>query len=415
MDVKRKVIHVATFSLSNIMPGIGAAEYSPTEYSPYSGGWHARLANQLAKASEKYAYECWALEKNLRRPIKWEQGGIVYRLFPARHVKYFGDISLSLLRAIKKEDKKGNLISIHELYTPMTYVMLLVVSRAPVVIHHHGSLSALQQRNYAITSTKRLAYLALFLLSGQWFFEKFSFTKADRIFVLNEETRAHIEKLVGRDKVERLTMGIDFNRFYPIDKKKARRTVGLSEHVPYILYVGSLVRAKGVDTLLRAFKIIVKECPAAQLLLLGQGYYRNALVGLTRELGIEDSVRFLPDSNGKRVADHELPLYYNAAHVFVLPSDYEGFGVVLVEAIACHTPVVATNVGGIPEVVESLNAGVLVPRRDPEMLARRVVEILSGYRKFTFDTQKAARYYDWKVITRRVLEVYDQIFSTIGS
>jgi glycosyltransferase involved in cell wall biosynthesis len=408
---ERRVIQISTHSLSNIFPRENPRELLQSAEAPYAGGWHVRLARQLKQVSNEFVYECWGMEATLSKALEWEQDGLTFRVFPSRKLKYLGECSPSLLRELKKEDgKQASLIEIHELFSWTTFLAPLVVTRTPIIVQHHGSLSALQQCTKQPESWKKLGYLGLYMLTGQFFFERVSFRKAARIFVLNEEVQNYITRLVGRGRVERLTMGADFNFFSRMDKEAARRLLGLAPGERYILYVGSFVRNKGIPYLLQALATVLAEHPNTTLILVGQGYYRNALVKLSRKMGLDGRIRFEPPTeDGERRPDDMLPLYYSAADVFVVPSVYEGLGIVAIEAMACETPTIVTDVGGLPEIVKNFKGGIVVPPRNANALANAIRDVFSGERPFRVDRENAEKHYDWEAIAKRNLQVYEEV------
>ena len=181
----------------------------------------------------------------------------------------------------------------------------------------------------------------------------------------------------GRPRVEVISMGVDTQRFRPDARdERLRRTLGVSG--PFLLFVGRLAEKKGVRYLLEAMPAILGNLPAAKLVVVGDGPLRGELESLSRLLGIEESVVFV---GGKR--QEELPPYYATADVFIGPSivvsggDTESFGLVFAEAMASGCAVVASDVGGIRELVREGETGLLVPERDPAAIARAVCALLA--------------------------------------
>ncbi len=124
-----------------------------------------------------------------------------------------------------------------------------------------------------------------------------------------------------------------------------------------------MVERKGLDYLIRSLPTIRERLPDTKLLLAGEGHCKKQLQLLAQKLHIQDTIHFIPAADSEpRVPDEKLPLYYNATDVFVLPSLIEGRGVVGIEAMACGTPFIGTNVEGIPSLVEQFEAGLLIYR-----------------------------------------------------
>jgi glycosyltransferase involved in cell wall biosynthesis len=175
---------------------------------------------------------------------------------------------------------------------------------------------------------------------------------------------------VAKSKIRVIHDGIDPTVFFPGNKADERKYLNLSPDGRILLFIGNLVPVKAIDVLLKACATpVLKDLPF-QLVIVGQGPLRTPLEQLARQLGIENRVRFtgaLPQT--------DLPRWYRAADLFVLPSHSEGVPNVLLEASACQTPWVASNVGGIPEIAH-LGISRLVTPNAPSELARAIHETL---------------------------------------
>lgn len=170
-----------------------------------------------------------------------------------------------------------------------------------------------------------------------------------------------------------------------------------------VVFVGSLVKQKGVDTLLHAFKRVIKKHDDAELLVVGDGKDRRTLERMSRELGIKTS--FLGN-----VEDIEKVLIKSA--VLVLPSREEGFGLVLLEAMQAGVPVVATKVGGIPEIVVNGENGLLVEKEDVNALATAVIKLLEDKalrNRLILKGIKTAEKYSWANMAGEVDILYREV------
>jgi glycosyltransferase involved in cell wall biosynthesis len=179
---------------------------------------------------------------------------------------------------------------------------------------------------------------------------------------------------VSRERVTVVQNGIDVMRFRPNDdaRKSARCELGVADDCVVIGYCGRIVREKGIDVLLHAFARLAGQYPAIKLVLLGSDaqnilHFSEPLVPklktLARELGIAERVLFL----GVR---HDVERWYNGMDVMVVPSpEFEPFGLVVAEALACGRPVIASRVGGLPEILNGSLAELLVPPNDAYALA----------------------------------------------
>ncbi|MGW2206304.1 glycosyltransferase [Streptomyces sp. NPDC001774] len=206
----------------------------------------------------------------------------------------------------------------------------------------------------------------------------------------------------GRPGALEITPGVDVERFTPGPKASTRPRT--------LVYVGRLDRTspwKGVDVLLRAFATLADELPEARLRLVGGGDAAADHAALAEDLGITDRVEFTgPLTGASLVAEMR-----NAA-VLVLPSltAAESFGMVLVEAMACATPVVGSDAGGIPYVITDEHTGLVVPRGDPQALAKACARVLNdgdlADRLGANGRRRAVEHYAWPALTDRYLDLF---------
>jgi D-inositol-3-phosphate glycosyltransferase len=187
-----------------------------------------------------------------------------------------------------------------------------------------------------------------------------------------------------------------------------------------ILYVGRIDPLKGVDILIRAMAIMnetgaLVDCPQGLMVIGGDpqvspdemNVEMARLQALCRELGMENVILFL----GKRNQD-SLPYYYSAAEVLVMPSHYESFGMVALEAMACGTPVVASQVGGLAYLVQDDVTGFVVPDDDPQALADRLIQLIQDpnlRQKMGGQAAAYAQGYAWDQIASRILALYREV------
>jgi glycosyltransferase involved in cell wall biosynthesis len=172
-----------------------------------------------------------------------------------------------------------------------------------------------------------------------------------------------------------------------------------------ILNIGKFKKAKNHPLLVDAFSKAYKEMPNLKLVLVGDGSLRRKVENKVKELGLEDAVLFL----GWR---SDIPGILADCDIFVLSSDWEGLGIVLIEAMASGKPIVATNVGGIQEVVEDGVTGILVPSRNPEALAKAILRLAKDdkLRKEMGEKgrEKAIKEFDIKIAVNNYERLYLQ-------
>lgn len=189
--------------------------------------------------------------------------------------------------------------------------------------------------------------------------------QADALLTVSENMRqTAIARFGARpDKVHTIVNGFDTRVFHPRDQTAMRRKFGLEPGIRLILYVGRFVEAKGIRELIAAFQSIAANDPSARLAMVGDGVMRDDLSRIVAERGLADKVLLPGGMEPEAVAE-----WIGASDVLTLPSWSEGYPNVLVEALACGRPVVATDVGGTREIV-SVSNGIMIPARDAGALA----------------------------------------------
>ncbi|MFQ5615386.1 MAG: glycosyltransferase [Anaerolineales bacterium] len=244
---------------------------------------------------------------------------------------------------------------------------------------------------------------------------------ADRIVAATPAELAQLQWLykANTQKVVIIPPGVDTCHFYPIDPDEAREFTRIPLHHHNVLFVGRIEPLKGIDILIRALGLINGRDQA----LVHPKHFCVAIIGgdpdaspeeMTHEMtrlqklresaGVGEMVTFL----GKRSQD-TLPYYYSAANVLVMPSHYESFGMVALEAMACGTPVIASQVGGLAFLVKDGETGYHVPGDDPEALADRLMDLLTNDElraKMGAQAAGYAKHYDWALIAKRLVGVY---------
>jgi D-inositol-3-phosphate glycosyltransferase len=254
--------------------------------------------------------------------------------------------------------------------------------------------------------------------------ERLVLASANRIIAATLAEQAQLEWLYKAD-VQKITIippGVDTGHFYPIPADEAKSFIGLPLNERMILFVGRIEPLKGVETIIRAMSSLglkdVSYRHPVHLAIIGgdpnaSPEQMNAemvrLQQLCHDLCMDRMVVFL----GKRGQD-TLPYYYSAAEVLVMPSHYESFGMVALEAMACGTPVVASQVGGLAFLVQDGVTGYSVPDQDPDALADRLTKILCDSSIRSQMGQQAAEYarqYSWPIITSQIISVYEEIIS----
>lgn len=203
------------------------------------------------------------------------------------------------------------------------------------------------------------------------------------------------------EKLHVLRNGVDLQRFHPIPPSEARRKLGWNDDWKTLISVGYLIERKGHHIAIEA----LPGLPDFRLEIVGRGPDQEKLKQLASELGVADRVSFVGHVN-----QAELPTYYSAADALILASSREGWANVLLESMACGTPVVATNIWGTPEVVSSTVAGRLMHERSAEALGSAVRELFASYPDRQ-EVRRHAEHYSWNATSEGQLRLFKNIIS----
>lgn len=244
--------------------------------------------------------------------------------------------------------------------------------------------------------------------------ERRAVAAVDRIVAASEDEREHLVSLYGADasRISIIPCGVDTSLFRPLAKERARAELGLDGGW-VALFVGRMDPLKGLDILLHAVERLAASAPDLRVVVVGGDAVPESeearVRSLAGDLGLADRVRFVG-----AVPQKALPLYYNAADVCVVPSYYESFGLVAVEALACGTPVIASRVGGLPKVVKHGENGLLVAERSPEAFAACILRLHADERErsaLALRARQSVRHLVWAAIAQRVRALYDELWA----
>jgi phosphatidylinositol alpha-1,6-mannosyltransferase len=233
----------------------------------------------------------------------------------------------------------------------------------------------------------------------------------DRIIGVSHHEMELLQEIISFDtsKIRYIPNGIDFSRFVPIPKPDRF----LNKYKPkgnIILYVGRLASNKGLEVLISSAPKVLKEHPNTTFVFVGEDEgMKEKLVQQAKKLDVFDNLIFTG-----HVKDERLFLSaYAACDIFVLPSEYEAFGIVLLEAQACKKPVIGTRVGGVPEAIGDEGAGVVVEYNDPDALAEEINKLLadSKLRKKMGEIgrTRVKNNFTWQNVVDQIEEVYKEL------
>ncbi len=223
----------------------------------------------------------------------------------------------------------------------------------------------------------------------------------------------------NRKKIEIIPPGVNIDRFRPIATEEARQRTGLEKNCRVLLFVGRIEKLKAVDTIIEALHRLYRTHP--ELLqgvccaIIGGNPQDNddvemhRLQMLVEKFGLTDTIQFLGAKDQTL-----LPEYYAAATAVIMPSDYESFGMVALEAMASGTPVIASEVGGLQFLIENGKTGYLIPTREPQALADRIGYLLTNAahsQEMGQNAAEVARTYAWSNIANRLLALFEDILA----
>ncbi|BAY28267.1 group 1 glycosyl transferase [Nostoc carneum NIES-2107] len=275
-------------------------------------------------------------------------------------------------------------------------------------VHTYHSLGAVKYNtidNIPAIASKRLAV------------EKEVLETAETIVATSPQEKQHMRSLVStKGNIDIIPCGTDIRRFGSIDREAAREKLGIASDAKVVLYVGRFDPRKGIETVVRAVGASkLRGSENLQLIIGGgstpgnsDGIERDRIEGIINELGMNDMTT-LPG----RLCQTVLPTYYAAADVCVVPSHYEPFGLVAIEAMASGTPVIASDVGGLQFTVVSEKTGILAPPRDVRAFTDAIDRILMNP-EWREQLGKAARErvinkFSWDGVASQLSELYTQL------
>ena len=235
----------------------------------------------------------------------------------------------------------------------------------------------------------------------------------DRVIGVSHHEMELLQQIIKFDtsKIRYIPNGIDFSRFEPIPKPEPfKKKFKLKPNNNIILYAGRLASNKGLEVLLSSAPTVLKEHQDTMFVFVGEDEgMLHKLTKQAKKLGISKRVLFTG-----HIKSEELFLSaFAACDVFVLPSEYEAFGIVLLEAQACKKPVIGTRVGGVPEAIGKEGAGIVVEYDDADALAEAINELLGDEKKRKrmgeLGRKRVKKNFTWENVVDQIEEVYKEL------
>ena len=251
--------------------------------------------------------------------------------------------------------------------------------------------------------------------------EKKVLSEIEKLIVATTDEKENLQTLYSTppDIIKIIPPGVDTNHFYPIPIDEAKAFIGIPENEKMILFVGRIEPLKGIDTLIKAISQlqqadILSRCPHYLYIIGGDAdsgqekmnEEMQRLQDLRVKLGVGDLIIFL----GKRDQD-SLQYYYSAAEMLIMPSHYESFGMVALESMACGTPVIATQVGGLQHLVLDQETGFTIPNDNPDALEEKITVLICKPELREKMSQSSASYaqsFSWNTIINNLIEIFEK-------
>lgn len=271
----------------------------------------------------------------------------------SKYLRWFVETKLNLI----SHGRKYDVIHAHYVFPSGLLALLYkkLLGKPYVVTAHGGDIDRMAKKNRKIRQwTEKILH------------------EASHVVAVGEALYKEIssEYKIPATKLSIINMGVNREVFKPYSKKEIRKEFKISEGVEPVLFVGNIIREKGLSELVEAFKVVKEKRPQAELFLIGASRNVSYREELNQLMG--KGVHFI-----EPLPQVELAKWMSAAEVFVLPSHLEGFGLVAVEAMSCHTPVIGSDVGGLHYLLKD-GSGLLVPVKQFEPLASAILNILEN-------------------------------------
>jgi glycosyltransferase involved in cell wall biosynthesis len=292
------------------------------------------------------------------------------------------------------------------------------MTRVPFVAHTHGT-SRSHNTPLVLKGSELSIDYSVFNINYHMLRERSLWSAADRVLAVSSSSADDLATSYGikRNKIRVVYNGVDADIFKPIENPALPKGLADLSSKRIILFVGHFGLRKGIIFLVRALDIIRREIPDAHLLCIGGTPkwlggidYRQILLSEVNRLGLNEHVTL-----SEAVKNHELPPIYNSSELLALPSYYETFSKVCLEAMSCGIPVVSTNMGGIPEVIKDGITGKLVPYGSVKGLADAIIGIMQDKNRARSmginGRQRVLEMFTWSAVAERIQNVYNELLA----
>jgi len=322
---------------------------------------------------------------------------------------YLGEFVENLKEFTEKENLKYDLIDAHYYLSGLAGLEMKKFQNIPMLMSFH-TLALMKN----LIARSGLSVQDQARVDAEMFLTK----QVQKVISPSENEKKYLEYLydVPSEKIRVISPGVDTALFYPMDKMQAKQAIDASPDHKMILFVGRIDPVKGLDVLMYAMKILFAKNPTlnACLWIVGGDVSQEShlwskelqkLEQLRKILGLHTTVKFV----GQK-AQHELPKYYNAADLVVMPSHYESFGMTALEAMACGVPIITTNVTGVSELLDETCQKHITTANNPLLLADTILDVLTHHHEDEErEMQEDVKAYDWKYVAEKIAILYKNL------
>jgi glycosyltransferase involved in cell wall biosynthesis len=316
----------------------------------------------------------------------------VFRVPASRTPKFNYQFAPKLISLLLKENP--DIIHAHgyQVFTTDATLMASIIKKTPLVLTLHGFPRSFDS----------LAHRAHFNLIGKGVLER-----AEKIISVSHRVALEFRAIgVPKEKIAIIPNGIDLEEYKQLPMGDSfRKRLDIKDNEKIVLTVGRLEKIKGFQYLIRALPSIIEEVGSTKLVIAGPDFnYGAQLKRLTEEANVQDNVIFYGPINGKEKFEA-----FSAANIVAVPSIYEGFGMLLLEAMAAGKPLVATNTGAAPEIIRNGKNGILVNPSDVEDLAGKIIKLLSDDQLMYLigqESRKTVEAFDWEKVSEQIHKLY---------
>ena len=417
-----KIIHILCHSPSPVAYESGPTDSPPSSSNPdddqyaikiskppywicfAQNDFHVKLATEINRNTDRYVNECWRPYKMADKMYSQQIHGIMHKVFPSREPllkrPYFGEVSSLLCSELKREIKRNDVIvHLHGFHTPFIDMLLLKASldKVPIVVTQRGQ-----------------GYPGFMLRDKPWVLPRWIFQKiySSKIDVYLFQSKFEYDYLVHKFGEKRVMMhqdGLDFATIKPVEKKLARKMLGISDSCKMLLYVGIFDPSRGVENAIWAFEKLRSQDENIHLYLIG-GHKSHELYGLAKRS------RAIAK---ERIITSELIYYYSAADIHIYPTSSRyfrrstGISNANMEALACNTPLYTSQLihflGTDRERAEiGMDSGLIKEKNKMISDIRSMFDKLDDYKNCR---NLAKKYYDRVKNTRKLIDIYKQVES----